>query len=149
MALFSAANHAATHLKHTLHGSLKPAHQYMKGHIRSKAKLIQKHLKLSSRRVRQGSIEERERESLFRFHPNKRFKIIWDMVLMIVILYSIVVIPYRLAAHVDAEGWWLAIETTFDVFFGLDLILNFFTSYFDPHTGELETRLGKIAKNII
>lgn len=68
---------------------------------------------------------------------------------MIVILYSIIVIPYRLAAHVDAEGGWLVVETIFDVFFGLDLVLNFFTCYFDERSGELETDFKAIVKKYL
>ena len=152
MALFTAASHAATHIRHHVHESV-PA-KFLKARVESKVKLIQRHLrrKYSSRRVTLSNEEENlsgEEERRYRIHPHKRFKIIWDMVLMLVILYSIVVIPYRLAAHVDAEGAWLALETSFDVFFGMDLILNFFTSYIDPKSGELETRLGMIAKNYL
>ena len=59
---------------------------------------------------------------------NSRFRKSWDLWLSLLILYSCIIIPYRVGFDVDtsALGWTLE-SLVIDVFFAIDLVLNFFT----------------------
>jgi len=71
-----------------------------------------------------------------RIDPDSLYKQIWDMILMIIIIWSIIVVPYRLAFKVETLGGWKTLGTLNDVFFFLDICVNFFTGFPDRQTGE-------------
>jgi hypothetical protein len=64
-------------------------------------------------------------------HPQEPFVLSWQFVVGIVILYSIIVVPYRSGFDADADGAWLVLENIIDCFFGIDIILNFRTAFYD------------------
>lgn len=47
------------------------------------------------------------------------------------ILYSVVVIPYRICFDQPAEGLMQVLDHLVDVMFALDIVINFRTAYFD------------------
>lgn len=58
-------------------------------------------------------------------------KQIWDMWIMLLIVYSVITVPYRLAFDVfppPGDPWW-GFEIAQDVFFSLDIILSFCTAW--------------------
>jgi hypothetical protein len=57
--------------------------------------------------------------------PNEQWKLIWDFVLLAFIMYSCVVVPFRLGMNHAAEGEWWAFEVAITVFFLSDLVLTF------------------------
>jgi hypothetical protein len=64
-------------------------------------------------------------------HPQEPFVLSWQFVVGIGILHSIIVVPYRLGFDADADGAWLVLENIIDCFFGVDIILNFRTAFYD------------------
>ena len=57
--------------------------------------------------------------------PNEQWKLIWDFVLLTFIMYSCVVVPFRLGMNHAAEGEWWNFEVAITVFFITDLVLTF------------------------
>ncbi|GIL77636.1 hypothetical protein Vretimale_6799 [Volvox reticuliferus] len=77
--------------------------------------------------------------------PDSRFRKIWINVQLFVVLYIIWVTPVRVGFNKPASGFWFWLEGLIDIFFYTDLVLNFFTAYEQPVTGELITNHRKIA----
>jgi CRP-like cAMP-binding protein/MFS family permease len=60
----------------------------------------------------------------------------WDIYVMILILYVALVVPYRLAVEAkDTKGWKIW-GYLIDASFLVDIILTFFTSYYDAENSE-------------
>ncbi|KAG2445187.1 hypothetical protein HYH02_008655 [Chlamydomonas schloesseri] len=77
--------------------------------------------------------------------PDSRFRRMWINVQLFVVLYIIWVTPVRVGFDKPATGFWFWFEGLIDLFFYTDLVLNFFTAYEHPVTGELITNHKKIA----
>ncbi|KAL7685036.1 putative potassium channel, voltage-dependent, EAG/ELK/ERG, rmlC-like jelly roll [Plasmopara halstedii] len=65
------------------------------------------------------------------FHPQEPSIVLWQFFVGIGIVYSIIVVPFRLGYDVDAVGGWYVLEMTIDGFFLVDILVNFRTAYFD------------------
>ena len=74
-------------------------------------------------------------------HPRVPPKMIWDLVLAFLIVYSVVFVPYRLGFFGGAEPTegFQVFDIVADVFFGLDILTAFRTAFPDPLTGALVT----------
>ena len=79
--------------------------------------------------------------------PPSSFRIRWDAVLVLLILWTSIMLPLQIAVIVDTTGpGWLVLDTLVDLFFIADLVLNFFTPYNAPN-GEWITDRNAMAKN--
>ena len=67
--------------------------------------------------------------------PDQKWKNIWDSFLSILILYTVLVLPYRLAfiELQDENIAWIIIDRFNDVIFGIDIFFNFFCAYLTNH----------------
>jgi hypothetical protein len=67
------------------------------------------------------------RRKWYIFYSDSKFKSIWDSISSILILYVLIVIPYRLA-FVDGsdEQMFTTVNWCIDSFFMLDIMINFF-----------------------
>eukprot|EP00941_MAST-03F_sp_MAST-3F-sp1_P005315 g5315.t1 len=84
-----------------------------------------------------------------RINPDEPWKQGWDIILMMAIMYSVIVVPYRLAFSDEASGFTEVLENLIDLFFFFDIILNFLTAYEDADTRTLEWSLSKIRNNYL
>ena len=66
-------------------------------------------------------------------HPVGPFRCIWDSIIMIVLLWTCIEIPYSLAFGITVQlGHPMGnISFTVDILLLIDVVLNFFTAYFD------------------
>lgn len=64
-------------------------------------------------------------------HPQASFRTKWDLMLTAAILYSTILVPYRVGFDADPSGILLPLEIMLDVFFFFDILLNFRTAYFN------------------
>ena len=62
--------------------------------------------------------------------PHRAEKINWDMIMAMLIVYSVAIIPYRICFNMDAEGLFYVFDRMVDVLFALDMLLTFRTAYF-------------------
>jgi hypothetical protein len=59
------------------------------------------------------------------------FKQVWDLYVMCLILYVALVVPYRLAIEANDTRPWKAWGYVVDASFAMDIVLTFFTAYYD------------------
>eukprot|EP00441_Pelagodinium_beii_P037253 CAMPEP_0197645090 /NCGR_PEP_ID=MMETSP1338-20131121/17851_1 /TAXON_ID=43686 ORGANISM="Pelagodinium beii, Strain RCC1491" /NCGR_SAMPLE_ID=MMETSP1338 /ASSEMBLY_ACC=CAM_ASM_000754 /LENGTH=1465 /DNA_ID=CAMNT_0043218587 /DNA_START=123 /DNA_END=4516 /DNA_ORIENTATION=+ len=76
--------------------------------------------------------------------PASPRKVAWDVVVSGMIIYSVLVVPFRIGFGVEAEGAVKVLDIIMDVFFFIDIILTFLTGYLDEREA-LETSYKKIA----
>jgi hypothetical protein len=84
----------------------------------------------------------------FLVHPNDRRKVRWDLWLAFLIIYSIITVPFRIGFNAEATGIWLAIDIMVDIFFFLDMIVSFRTSFCNT-AGDYTWDPKIIAKNYL
>jgi len=63
--------------------------------------------------------------------PNSRFRYLWDCFCIYFVVYTALVLPFRVAFDQPACGFWDAHEKMMDVVFILDFFLNCITAYVD------------------
>ena len=107
----------------------------------------------TGRKFRQGSLSAKEFQAqLWKdkkvVHPENVFKILWDIFQGVLIFWSVITVPLRLAFDIEATGAWLIANWIIDTFFLIDIILNFYTAYFNGE-GVLITDYSAIAKNYL
>ena len=80
--------------------------------------------------------------------PNSTFTSVWDLSSVIMLLYVSAVVPLRVCFGVDIDLWSATffIEAIVDLFFIVDVGLNFRTAYYDEN-GLRESRPEYIAKH--
>ena len=76
--------------------------------------------------------EELEHISRCLIHPNKKPKTIWNLLLISLMFYTAVFMPYKIA-FVDSEfgDAWFFIDLIVDSLFAIDIIVNCFSAYYD------------------
>ena len=94
------------------------------------------------------------------FLPESRLRMCWDFTAILLIVFIALSLPYRLAfdtapangnaSSVSAEevggvSDWAVVDFVIDIFFIMDILLNFRTAYVDSVTGLLVTRADQIA----
>lgn len=57
------------------------------------------------------------------------FKERWDILMMLLILYSAVAVPFRICFRSEAEGAVFIVEASMSLFFLADLVISFHTAY--------------------
>ena len=63
-------------------------------------------------------------------HPESKIRLVWDIVGFSFIFYQILFLPFRICFEEDAEGFLYGLELFIDVFFLLDIGMNFFMGNF-------------------
>ena len=80
--------------------------------------------------------------------PENKFKILWNFVILMLLLYTATFVPYR-TAFIDDGGTGLNDwEWVVDVLFMADLVITFISAYEDRDKN-IEVRLKLIASNYI
>jgi hypothetical protein len=80
--------------------------------------------------------------------PDSKFKIGWSIVVILLLLYTATFVPYRVAFIDSDAGWITTLDDVTDILFGIDIIINFLSSYEKPDL-TLETDIKQIAKNYV
>ena len=80
--------------------------------------------------------------------PNDCWKIQWDLLISIFIVLSAIITPYRMAFVDDNSVSWMVTELVLDFLFFIDIILTFFSAYFDKLDVLVDNR-RKIACNYL
>jgi hypothetical protein len=65
--------------------------------------------------------------------PDDSFKIKWEMMISVVLIFTAVTTPLRLAFSESDDSTWTAVNNIVDALFGLDIIICFFTAYEDDN----------------
>lgn len=83
------------------------------------------------------------------FHPNSSWRLIWDITLACMVIYSIIIIPYQIGMQVNPDTISTIIDYSLTVCFGIDILLNFNTAFLDPVTEKLEYGRKEIVHNYL
>lgn len=89
----------------------------------------------------------RGKVSFFVLHPSNRFRQFWDALQVLLLAYLAFTVPYRVGFKEPSYGIWYILEFFVDIYFWIDLFLEFFTAYWEPGEDEdvrYVTDLGKI-----
>lgn len=90
------------------------------------------------------SDSEDENKTRWIILPDNKYKKIWDILIIIIILYSATFTPYNIA-FIDSDSDEV-IEVIIDVIMWIDLFLNFFTAYTDGEENLVKNRKKIIIK---
>jgi len=77
--------------------------------------------------------------------PNHRFKSIWTITIIVLLIYTAIFVPYKIAFIEDESLAQLVIDAVVDILFGLDIVINFLSAR-ETSSGKLITDHKKIAK---
>jgi hypothetical protein len=85
------------------------------------------------------------------FSPNSPFKIKWDLLIIILSLYNSILVPLQFSfSDIFDDKFYLSyIDYIIDVFFFMDIVVNFRTIYIDTKTDLPVTDGKKIAFNYL
>ena len=73
----------------------------------------------------------------------------WDIVILLLILYSAIVVPVRVCFDADAQGLMWILEVSMTLAFIVDMGFTFNQVYFDQPTGQWVMSRPQIAKNYL
>eukprot|EP01043_Picozoa_sp_COSAG02_P028168 COSAG02_NODE_1695_length_11271_cov_8.120659_8_plen_832_part_00 len=93
--------------------------------------------------------EEAEDWPIGLLHPFGLFRTFWDSLSAIAIAYSALAVPYRMAFDLTVTGSAEIFDRCVDVSFMLDMVLTFFTAYYDADAEKMVTNRGQIAENYL
>ena len=80
-------------------------------------------------------------------HPHGKFRLLWDFISMVFIFYDLLSVPYVICFNVSSTDATFTFDTIKDVFFMIDVVLNFKTAYIDD--GTLITDSALISKKYL
>ena len=69
--------------------------------------------------------------------PNSTFKLTWDILIGMIIIWSVIVIPWKLGFNVPSTIGWIVLDFLFDSLFLIDMVLTFNTGYFEDLAQEV------------
>ena len=72
-------------------------------------------------------------------HPDSKFKVTWDLIVIILSVYNSILIPYEFAYSIKPNMFLVILDRMIDATFIVDIFINFKTIYKDSHTDELVT----------
>eukprot|EP00753_Platysulcus_tardus_P013660 PLAT3821.3.p1 GENE.PLAT3821.3~~PLAT3821.3.p1 ORF type:complete len:1960 (+),score=909.62 PLAT3821.3:67-5946(+) len=81
-------------------------------------------------------------------HPSSRVKLRWDFVMVVLVLYTVLVVPFRIGFGVLALGYTFAVDRFVDLAFLADMVANFHTAFFDE-VGQLVVSLPVIRRRYL
>ena len=101
----------------------------------------------ASRRIA-VDIEEEIIPLFFILLPDNKLRMYWNLVTLVLLLYTASFVPYRTAFIVDTSDALGAWEWVVDALFMFDLLVNFISAY-ENSDKNIEVRLRLIAKNYV
>lgn len=92
---------------------------------------------------------KKKKMSKFIIMQNNKLKVKWDILIMIIVFFILIFVPYRLAFYDTDSDLWVIIYIFIDICFLIDIILSFLTSLTDPVTHLEITEHSIIAKKYL
>lgn len=81
--------------------------------------------------------------------PTSNFRIGWDSCQAIFLIYIAFIVPFRVSFNQPSMGVSFWLESMMDVYFIVDLVINFITGYEDDDTGTEVMDLKFICRNYL
>lgn len=89
-----------------------------------------------------------EKEVKWIILPENNYKRVWDIVIAVVIIYSSIVLPYKIAFSDEDSEADIVIDTIITILLSIDIVLNFFSAYVDNDDNVIKNR-KKIIKTYL
>lgn len=67
--------------------------------------------------------------------PSNNFRVFWTVVMVIMTILTAILSPYDVSFIEDGDKAFEIINLIFDVTFGVDIMINFVSAYYDPVNG--------------
>jgi hypothetical protein len=93
------------------------------------------------------NVQVKQNYPIMSFSENNTIKLVLDLIIAILLLYSLFTVPYRLFLEADGTLFVL-FEKFVDMYFYIDIMLNFRMSYKDNHNNEVFD-ISKIAEKYL
>ena len=96
--------------------------------------------------------DDDEVRSWFVLHPTTKLRRYWDFLQIFLLLYIAISVPYRIGFSEPSYGAWYMVDFFIDMYFYIDMVLNFFTAYWesgDDDDFHYVTSLWKIQKHYL
>ena len=66
--------------------------------------------------------------------PDSKFKMIWNIIIIMLLLYTAIFVPFKIAFIVEADGILTQLfEWLVDILFGIDIFINFISAIHDKN----------------
>ena len=66
------------------------------------------------------------------FHPGRTPAKVWNIILMLLLLYTATIMPYKIAfIEVEPMSNWFFVDIIIDALFFTDFVINCFSAYYD------------------
>ena len=72
----------------------------------------------------------------YSLNPDSGFRGKWDLSQAVILLYVALVVPFRVGYRQPAESGWYVLDLLIDLYFYVDVVLNFYTGFVDPDDEE-------------
>lgn len=76
--------------------------------------------------------------------PTSKFKVIWNILMFLLIVYTAMVVPVRISFVDETTDAWLIADVVMDSLFMIDIFINFISAYEDD-SGEIVKSRKRIA----
>jgi len=93
-------------------------------------------------------IEKQKREASCIIFPANKVKQGWDVLIMLLLLYTALFVPYKVCFEDQSSDAQFIFDCWVDACFFIDIILTFFTAT-EQAQGVLEVKKSKLAKNYL
>lgn len=99
--------------------------------------------------MKEKYLEEKKRKGKCILKHNSQFRLRWDLFIMLLAIYNCISIPFNAAFSPTYNIYYTIFESMIDVLFGLDVIINFRTSFVHSKTGLEVVEWKPIARNYV
>ena len=81
--------------------------------------------------------------------PEDKFKAVWNMIIVILLMYTAIFVPFRIAFVQTDSSSIVVFEQIVDIIFGIDILVNFLSATEDTESNTLIYKHKDIAKKYI
>ena len=81
-------------------------------------------------------------------YPNNEYKSNWDTLITLVLIFTCMITPYRIAFIDEDSNFWVGLNFSIDGLFLIDMILCFLNAYYTDEFELIEDRV-EIARNYL
>ena len=86
-----------------------------------------------------------EEKSWYTIHPESENKKVWDVMVGVFVIFSVIIVPFRIGFPQPRTTASLAIDIAIDIVFLLDMVFSVITSYYDINKDRYEFNKNAIA----
>jgi len=99
--------------------------------------------------INSEEIQKIPRKSRFLFEADGKWKVAWDMFIIVLTIWNVLHVPFDFAYSTSDHIMMEILETTIDIIFVVDIIISFRTIYYSTRTSEKVLEPKRIALNYI